>query len=296
MPQVKRKQGDGGSKPRGKGGSGQGKKATPARDAVVKQTTDASSIIMAVFLVISGIIGIAAWMGGSMSVLEHRVNFFVDGVVRTAGLSVKQVNIYHATPEQEDRIETVLDIAPGDSMFRADPKRLKRMLDAQRGLGDIEVYRFWPDQVAIVVTPLEAAVLFEGEEGDFTPIDPLGREVLEPVEDNSGFLKVNGIGAPEAVGDLVRDIDAHPDLNSRLVGATRVGERRWDLEFVSGVVVKLPAGEDREPAIRRLAALQAQSGMLDRRVATVDLRDPSRVYVQRGPVQVASNGGANVRF
>ncbi len=280
MPEVKGKKG----KSTGKGG----KSATPARDAVVKQTADASSIIMAVFFIIALIVGTAAWMGQSMSVVSGTMNNLTDGFVKTVGLSVDTIRIYHAAPEQEQRIRASIGVREGDSMFRADPDLLKDRLDQVKGLGDVQVHRFWPGQISIFVTPLEATVLlWDGEK--HIAMNPMGREVPDIDVANAGFPVVSGEGAVIASSDLMADLAGFPAIESRLGYAQRIGERRWDLVMTSGVRVQLPAGDARYEALDRLSRLQRQTGLLDRRVENIDLRDPAHIYTRRSQLSAALN-------
>lgn len=294
MPQVKG-QTKGRAAPKGGAKSGGGaKKPTPARDAVVKQTADASSIIMGIFFVVAILVGLAAWMGQSLSVVEERVNLVADGAAKTVGLGVKTIRVYEASPEQEKRIRANLGIDVGDSMFRADPETLKDRLTRLKGFGEVQVHRFWPGQISVFVTPLETAVLFrEDDDSELTPVDPLGREVVTARLEGD-FHIVEGQGALDATPDLLADLNPFPTLDSRLHHAERISGRRWDLVMTSGVRVRLPAGEDRRRALEVLAALQRETGILDRHIEVIDLRDPARVYVRRSQLAASlnTNGGA----
>lgn len=281
MSQVK-----GGRKTSGSGRGGKKPSKSPARDAVVKQTADASSIIMGVFFLIAIIVGTAAWMGQSMSLVSGTMNNLTDGLVKTVGLSVDTIRIYEAAPEQENRIRTAMGIREGDSMFRADPKTIKARLENVKGLGDVQVHRFWPGQISIFVTPLEAKVVFwDGER--HIPMDPGGGEVPDVDVADASFPVVAGEGAVEASPDLLADLNAFPAIFSRMAYADRKGDRRWDVVMVSGVRVQLPSGEQRIEALERLSALQRETGILDRHVANIDLRDPAYVYVRRSQLTAA---------
>lgn len=289
MPQVK-----GGAKGKsgGKAGAkGAAKKPTPARDAVVKQTTDVSSIIMGGFLLLAVVVGAAAWMGRSISVIENQVNLFTDGVVKTVGLSVDTIRVYQAAPDQETRIRQALGVQIGDNMFRANPSTLKDRLEKVGGLGDIQVHRFWPGQISIFITPLEATVLYwDGQQ--HLPMNINGDVVPDVDLAAQSFPMVTGEGSVKASAELLADLEAFPLLLSKLGYADRINDRRWDLVMRSKVRVQLPAGAARFHALERLANLQRETGLLDRRVERIDLRDPDRIYTRRGQLSagLASTG------
>ncbi|MAK60519.1 MAG: hypothetical protein CMK09_06045 [Ponticaulis sp.] len=292
MPQVKGGQkGKASSKSGPKGNS---KKEAPARDAVVKQTADASSIIMGVFFLVALLVGAAAWMGQSISVVETKANELADGAAKTFGLSVKSIQIIEVTDEQEAVIRRAMSVREGDSMFRADPAQIKDRIDTLKGFGNVQVHRFWPNQITVVVTPLETSVLFrETEAAPLKAVHITGEEAAE-IRDGVDYHLIQGDGALPQWPALLDDLQRFPALETRLDYAERIGERRWDLIMASGTRAKLPADDAIEPALEVLAALHRATGILDRQVKQIDLRDPARVYVQRQETEfaLADIGGA----
>jgi cell division protein FtsQ len=64
-----------------------------------------------------------------------------------------------------------------------------------------------------------------------------------------------------------------------------VSERRWNLRLRNGVDVLLPDGQE-AAALARLVELQQKQGLLDRPLASIDLRLPDKL-VLRLPSQAA---------
>ena len=296
MPQVKggNRGKSGGSKPAARKPAAGRKSATPARDAVAKQTADASSVLMSIFFLIAIIIGIAAWMGQSISIIEIKANQLADGAAKTVGLSVKTIQIVEVPENQHQRVLDALEIVPGDSMFRADPHVLKERLDAVPGFGGVQVHRFWPNQIKVVATPLETSVMLRDPDSGALQAMHISGEQAVIAEAGMDYDIVEGDGALAAYAALHDSLNNFPAIQTRVVRTQRIGNRRWDLIMASGVRVKLPEGvpevrvadEDkntdmRELALQALAALQRETGVLDRQVEMIDLRDPARVFVRR---------------
>lgn len=297
MPQVKggnKKQGgrSGGGNSKGSGGRGSGRASnTPARDAVAKQSADVGSIFMGIFFLVAILVGAAAWMGNSISIVEDKANQIADGVAKTFGFSVQTIHVVdNVNPDQEQRILDALGIVEGDNMFRADPHELKDRLDALPGFGGIQVHRFWPDQITVVATPLEASVLYRDDQtGDVIPVHMTG-EPAEEVSQTALYHTIQGVGALSAYPVLYDELQNFPTVDTRLDYAERRGDRRWDLVMVSGTRVKLPSGEASHDALEVLAALQRETGVLDRQVEMIDLRDPARVYIRRRQLEAGLIG------
>ncbi|MGC8478040.1 MAG: cell division protein FtsQ/DivIB, partial [Acetobacteraceae bacterium] len=118
------------------------------------------------------------------------------------------------------------------------------------------------------------------DHGTFRLIDRDGNVVTDHnVTDFRRLPLVVGPGAPAAAARLIDALNAQPELASRVAAAVRVGARRWDLDMKSGITVRLPGGHAVR-AIARLAQLEAQFSLLDRRLRIVDLRLPSMLVVR----------------
>jgi cell division protein FtsQ len=91
-----------------------------------------------------------------------------------------------------------------------------------------------------------------------------------------------GEEAPTQAKDLVAMISAEDNLKIRVESAKWIGGRRWDLYLKNGVSVKLPE-DDLGQAVRRLANAQGEANLMDRKIQSIDLRDPLRIVVQTAP-------------
>ena len=90
---------------------------------------------------------------------------------------------------------------------------------------------------------------------------------------------VVGEGAAKNAAALVAQLAAHDDLNKQILAAIRVGDRRWTLKLLSGAEVMLP--DDNVPeALASLVKLDGERRVLERDIATVDLRLLDRITVR----------------
>jgi cell division protein FtsQ len=66
------------------------------------------------------------------------------------------------------------------------------------------------------------------------------------------------------------------DLSKRVKAGVLVAGRRWDLEMINGVTVRLPE-ENPGAAIDTLTRMQKEARVLDRDIMSIDLRARDRV-------------------
>ena len=86
-----------------------------------------------------------------------------------------------------------------------------------------------------------------------------------------GLLLVSGDGAQSEVSLLVNQLEAWPEIHSKVKSAARVGNRRWTLYFEQGRQVMLP--EKRvETALAVLADMEKRAGILSSGIEVTDLR------------------------
>lgn len=77
-------------------------------------------------------------------------------------------------------------------------------------------------------------------------------------------------------------LDAEPDVAKRVEAASWIGDRRWDLKLSNGTVIKLPE-TDPALAVSRLAKAQKDDRLLDKRLKSIDIRNPDRIMVRTLP-------------
>ncbi|OZB14143.1 MAG: hypothetical protein B7X53_14500 [Hyphomonas sp. 34-62-18] len=261
-----------------------GRRRAPA--TIIDETTGeevrVSSVIFGIVMLIAILVATAAWMGGSMSQIGSRFGGFMDDTARLVGVDVRSVAVIglELNPALADEVRAAAMIEPGENMFRADPYVIRRRVEATKKVLNVRVHRLWPGQVVILAEAAEPVALWHDGK-NWKVVDGLGRILPDAkAEDHGDLLRLAGLGAPAAAPQLTRALAASPDINERVAVATRVGERRWDMRFVSGVTVRLPEDEALEPALDRLAKLQVRTALTQRPLEMIDLRSRSRVYLR----------------
>lgn len=239
-----------------------------------------SSVIFGLTLITAIMVAGAAWMGGSLSRMEQRMGHWMDSSARSMGFAIEHIVIEGVSEEIGREIRDAIMIVPGENMFRADPELIRTRAEATRLVMNVRVNRFWPNRVIIVATALEPVALFQQEEG-FAAIDRLGGAArLQMPNEDEALLKIAGAGAPEAVTDLVAALTPYPGLEARISLATRIEERRWDLELSSGHVIRLPDDVLLADTLQRLEETHLEFSLLDRPAAVIDLRAGERIFLK----------------
>lgn len=195
------------------------------------------------------------------------IGFAADDI-RISGLK-------HHEPEQ---VLAALSVRPGGSLIGFDANEARRKLEGLDWVASANVQRLFPNELEIDLTERVPFAVWQ-RKGGYTVIDrsgaPMGGLIIGKLPQ---LPLVTGDGAETAAEELVNQLEANPDLSSRLYAAARVGKRRWNLYLENGVVVMLPEA-DIGGALTRLQTVQAREDILSKGIKTVDLRFDDRMII-----------------
>ena len=114
-------------------------------------------------------------------------------------------------------------------------------------------------------------------------IDATGH-ALGPVSeaDAKSMLLISGAGVGGTqVEALTALLDAAPALRQQVGEADWVGNRRWDLTFKTGQVLRLPQGPGKSAdALMEFAKADGRYRLIGGNVVTFDMRNAPRMYLQ----------------
>ncbi|MEM8822510.1 MAG: cell division protein FtsQ/DivIB [Pseudomonadota bacterium] len=214
---------------------------------------------------------------------EGRVEAIVDGWTDTVQaiqdrpeFRVGLLRIEGASAQLQSDIEEALPIDLPMSQFALDMDGLRSALLELDPVEDAEVRVIAGGTLLLRITERTPAVAWM-HDGRVEVLDADGRRVATlPTLEAAGPLPViAGDGADKAVEEALRLVAAAAPVTDRLVGLTRIGNRRWDVILTRGQRIALPENAP-AAALDRALAMDTAKDVLDRDVEVVDLRLPER--------------------
>jgi cell division protein FtsQ len=199
-----------------------------------------------------------------------------------AGFRVRAVEVEGRERASAQALLAALGVARGTPIFLIDPAAAKARLEQVPWVRSVSVYRHLPDMLFITMTEQEPLAFWQ--RGDrLTLIDRDGKPIAERKLEAFARLPVLvGDDAPANAEAVIKMLASEPKLAEQVAAAVRIGGRRWNIEFKNGVAVALPE-DDATGAWHRLATIEKNHRVLERRVLLVDLRLPDRVYLRLPP-------------
>jgi cell division protein FtsQ len=233
----------------------------------------AASLGAAFFLAASGAYG--AVIGGHAPAI-------VEAVAAHTGMAVDKISVTGNIQTSEIDILDRLGLDGWTSLVGFDPEAARQRIEELPWIKSAAVRKTYPRTLAVEVAEREPFAVWQ-HDNKLTVIERDGDSITEyRGRGKSPWPLIVGVGAPAHAEDFMKVVAGFPDLSARVKGYVRVGDRRWDVKFDSGVTVKLP--EDAPgAALAEVSRLNRESSLLDRDIAAVDLRLADRMVVELTP-------------
>jgi len=228
------------------------------------------SVLTVAFFCVIGLYGMQA--GGHARTATQQI---VSGL----GFAIETVRVSgNRRTSDIDIIETIaLDGAT--SLLSLDVDAARTAIEALPWVRSASVRKIYPQTVEIVLDEREAFAIWQ--HGSKLSLIEADGAVIGPfvASEFDNLPLVVGFGAESSAADLVAQLSQWPRLETELMAAIRVADRRWNLKFATGLIAKLPE-ENLDRALADLDALVRDHDVLARDMESVDLRLADRLTVR----------------
>jgi len=203
-----------------------------------------------------------------------------EGQFVKAGFGVSSISISGQTLTSDADIFRALAVQPGTLTFNFDADAALARIEAIPSIQSANIRKVYPGKLLVTVT--EKTPMARWRIGDKTYlVDENGSPI---VADDGSFRSLPLVGGEGAADDamvMIRALARYPAITEDLAALSRIGDRRWDLIFYSGLRVQLPENGVAQ-ALTQLSTDQAEGQLLDRDVAVIDMRVPGMLSLKLG--------------
>uniref|UniRef100_UPI0035B4F715 cell division protein FtsQ/DivIB n=1 Tax=Sphingorhabdus sp. TaxID=1902408 RepID=UPI0035B4F715 len=212
-------------------------------------------------------------------------------VAAKAGFEVKRVEITGMDRVDQLKVYDIVLAEKDRAMPLVDIDKIRTDLIEYGWIKDVRVTRRLPDTLVVDIIERKPTAVWH-RNGVYSLIDEKGVELEKISRAEIGALPIiNGEGANRQVVALGKLLDSAQSLKDQVVGASWVGNRRWDLRFKTGETLSLPEGDNlAAQALVNFTRMDGVHRLLGRDIIHFDLRDPERAYMRRAakekPVQI----------
>ncbi|HKQ55640.1 MAG TPA: cell division protein FtsQ/DivIB [Methyloceanibacter sp.] len=230
-------------------------------------------------LVLGSAVVYGAVIGGQTTRAYDALASALERSAIAAGFGVKKIALTGQVHATDAAITAALGAGPDTMMLGFDTDAAKSRLEAVPWIRHAQVMRLLPSTLQVMIEERTPFAVWQSK-GRTYVVDAEGVVLAPALRDAYTDLPlVVGDGAAENAAALVAELAPHADLNKQILAAIRVGDRRWTLKLLSGAEVMLP--DDNVPeALASLVKLDSERRVLERDIATVDLRLLDRITVR----------------
>jgi len=214
------------------------------------------------------------------------------------GFAVEDILVEGREYTDAQTLLAIVNIQKGDPLFSFDPQEAQALIIKLGWVGAAQVERRLPNTIYIGLQERRPLALWQSGK-KVKLLDESGEVIVTGnLERFADLVLMMGADAPEHARPLLANIEAEEALAGRIETAKRVSGRRWELALKNGVKVQLP-DEDIGLALRRLAQAHEESGLLDKDVIGIDMRESDRISVRTKPGTVqdyTANKGKDLKI
>ncbi|AIL65025.1 Cell division protein FtsQ [Rickettsiales bacterium Ac37b] len=195
------------------------------------------------------------------------------------GLTVQNIYLSGQQNTPIKNITSTLNFKLGDNIFAIPIKRIKYNLEQIGWIDEAIIFRQLPDSVYISIIEKKPAALWQSD-GILYLIDDNGDILTDKqIKDFANFIIIVGDDAPLYVKPLLNMLRTNKELYAKISSAIRIGERRWNIRFTTGLEIKLPELLP-EQAWDYVINLYKQKNLFVNGVTNIDLRIPDKLYIK----------------
>jgi cell division protein FtsQ len=233
--------------------------------------------LVALLLAVLAIVGAYEGRGALLSGADT-VSGLIQGSFTHAGFAIGAIEITGQTLTQEQAVIKALAIDPTTSTLNFDAEAARARIEELPAVASATVRKVYPRRLVVSIVEKQPVARWRVDGVTFV-VDADGEQIGEDGGAYGALPLVIGDGAADNALVMIRNLGRHPDLREHLAALSRIGDRRWDMIYDTGLRVQLPE-QGVAQALDRLDLYQRDYALLDRDVTLVDLRVPSRVAVR----------------
>jgi cell division protein FtsQ len=225
--------------------------------------------------VLAGAVVYGAISGGHMPTV-------VQSITARTGFAVDQIKVIGNRETSEIDVLERLELDGWTSLIGMNADEARDRIAALPWVSNVSVRKTYPNAIEVKLDERQPFAIWQ-QNNELTVIEPSGKVIAPYRPGRLGNLPmVVGQGAENDAAAFVAKVSEFPDIAKRAKVYLRVAERRWDVQFDNGVVVKLPEFGV-EKALADLQGMDRESGLLAKDIAIVDMRLADRVVVRLTP-------------
>lgn len=233
---------------------------------------------LAAALTLALVLGGAFQMRGGILGAAQTVGDLFSGKFAAAGFAISEIAISGQALTSESQVLEALAITSDTTIFEFDAQAARDRVAALPAVAEVSLTKIYPDRLIVEVSEIVPVARWRIDGVTFL-IDAAGDQIAEAGLADENLPLVIGDGAADDTMVMIQALSRYSELEKGLAALSRIGDRRWDMIYKTGLRVRLPE-VGMAQALQQLQAQQTAHQLLDRDVDIIDLRAPGFMAVR----------------
>lgn len=194
-----------------------------------------------------------------------------SGLFAHAGLAVSEVSLSGYGLTKEAALFEAIGLQGNISLVNFDAEAARQRIEALASIESATIRKIYPNSLKIELVEKTPIAVWRIDGVSFA-IDAKGDKLVSLEQGGIDGLPVFiGDGAADDAAALIAALQPYELLQQDLLAVSRIGDRRWDLIYDTGLRIMLPeSGLDQ--ALAKIVALDAETQLLARDIEILDFR------------------------
>jgi cell division protein FtsQ len=188
-------------------------------------------------------------------------------------VTVESSNLYCPTVKAD-----IFDSYKSESIFLIPIRKIQEYIESIDCIESANISRHLPSEIKIKIINKEPIAIWQHKKNFFFINKDNSLMRIRNSKNLMDFIIVTGEQAFKHTQNLIQIISVDQDIFEKVDAAMRVGNRRWDIKLINGLVVKLPE-KNPELAWKKFLNIQ-KDNQIQKKINVVDLRVANKTYIK----------------
>ena len=193
------------------------------------------------------------------------------------GFKIENVLITGTRNLSNNYIKDIIEIYKNGSIFNVDLPSIYNKIKQNSWVKEVSIERVLPNIIKIKILENQPIAIWQNKKNNKL-ITANGDIIFDGnVNDfKNDFPIIKGNKSKENISSILKILETNQNFYENIWSLTFINERRWDLHFNQGLVVRLPS-KDIKKAWEKIIKLQKNYNVLNLRLTEIDLRNPKQI-------------------
>ena len=193
------------------------------------------------------------------------------------GFKLENVLITGTLNLSENYIKDIIELHNDGSIFNIDLSLIYNKIKQNSWVKQVSIERVLPNIIKVKIIENEPIAIWQNKK-DNKLIAANGNIIFDGnVNDfKNDFPIIKGNKSKENISSILEILETNQNFYENIWSLTFINERRWDLHFNQGLVVRLPS-KDIKKAWEKIIKLQKNYNILNLKLTEIDLRNPKQI-------------------